>query len=159
MYIRKFIVHEVSSSAVTETIPKEFMKTLSLISLFVCAALCARAAELVWQTDLTKAQAKARAENKMVLINFTGDFGWCSECKNFEAEVLKDDAFQQYARTNFVLVEMKVANKTLEEKYDIHAWPTLVLLNAKGDTLHIKISFRKDEDAKAVVDEIESHRK
>jgi hypothetical protein len=32
----------------------------------------ASAAELSWLTDLAKAQAQAKAENKAVLLNFTG---------------------------------------------------------------------------------------
>ena len=135
------------------------MKEFLLISMLTCAVLSVRAAELDGQTDLAKAQAKAKVENKTVLLNFTGDFSWCGDCKNFEAEVLKHPEFQEYARTNLVVLELKEANKTLEEKYDVHAWPTLVLLSARGDTLHTKRGYRNGEGVKAVIDEIEPHRK
>ncbi len=36
------------------------------------ALLQAAAAEADWQTDLAKAQATAKAEKKMVLLDFTG---------------------------------------------------------------------------------------
>ena len=36
----------------------------------------ANAAESTWLTDVPKAQAQAKAENKMVLLDFTGS-DWC----------------------------------------------------------------------------------
>jgi thioredoxin-related protein len=134
------------------------MKQFSIIALFVCAALWTRAADLEWQTDLTKALAKAKMENRTVLLNFMGDWSWCSDCKNFDAEVLKTATFQEYARTNFVLVELKETNQALEKKHDIHAWPTLILMDVKGEAIHKKIGYSKGEGAKAVIEEIELHR-
>ena len=49
------------------------MKKLLLGSVVACFALLpARAGDLTWHTDLAKAQALARAEKKMVLLDFTG---------------------------------------------------------------------------------------
>ena len=49
------------------------MKKLLLGSVVACFALLpARGGDLTWHTDLAKAQALARAEKKMVLLDFTG---------------------------------------------------------------------------------------
>ena len=48
------------------------MKKLVLCLTLGLALLSARAAESAWLTDLPKAQAQAKAENKMVFLNFTG---------------------------------------------------------------------------------------
>ena len=63
------------------------MKKL-LIGLLVAGAfakLCAAEAE--WLTDLPTALAKAKAEQKMVLLDFTGS-DWCGWCIKFNKEVL-----------------------------------------------------------------------
>jgi len=49
------------------------MKKLLLGCVLVCFTLLqARTGDLTWHTDLAKAQALAKAEKKMVLIDFTG---------------------------------------------------------------------------------------
>ena len=119
------------------------MKKL-LIGLLVAGAfakLCAAEAE--WMTDLRAALAKAKAEKKMVLLDFTGS-DWCGWCIKFNQEVLSQSAFTDYAAKNFVLVEvdfprkkelgakLKKANDALQDKYKIDGFPTLVALNSRG---------------------------
>src|SRR5437899_11282386 len=86
------------------------MKKL-LIGLLVAGAfakLCAAEAE--WMTDLRAALAKAKAEKKMVLLDFTGS-DWCGWCIKFNQEVLSQSAFTDYAAKNFVLVEVDFPRK------------------------------------------------
>ena len=54
------------------------------------------AAEAIWLTDLPKAQAQAKTENKIVLLNFTGS-DWCGWCIKFKKDVLDTPEFQAYA--------------------------------------------------------------
>ena len=59
------------------------MKTL-LARFFIALLLCltilpAPAGELVWLTDLAKAQAQAKVEKKSVLLVFHGS-DWCPPC-------------------------------------------------------------------------------
>ena len=63
-----------------------------------------------WLTDLPQAQAQAKAENKIVLLDFTGS-DWCGWCIKFKKEVLDTQAFQDYAAKNVVLVEVDFPNK------------------------------------------------
>ena len=51
---------------------KVSMRKLVFTLLLGTALLRAGAAELAWSTDLPKAQAQAKAEKKMVLLEFTG---------------------------------------------------------------------------------------
>ena len=72
---------------------------------------------------------KAKAEKKMVLMDFTGS-DWCPPCKALHKNVLTSPEFEAYADKNLVLVEvdfprtkpqteeLKAANKALAEKYD-----------------------------------------
>lgn len=105
-----------------------------------------RADKLEWGTDLAKAQAKAKAENKKVLINFTGS-DWCGFCIKLDKEVFSTPEFQEYAAKNLVLVEadfpnsktlpadLKAANAKLKEQHKVRGYPTLVLLGSDGTKL------------------------
>jgi thioredoxin-related protein len=103
-------------------------------------------AEAEWLTDMAKAQEKAKAEKKLILVNFTGS-DWCPPCMRMKAEVLTQKEFVEYAQKNLVLVEadfprrtaqsaaLKRSNQALQKKYGIQAYPTFVLLDAAGKEL------------------------
>jgi len=103
----------------------------------------ARGEELKWLTDLPKAQAQARAQHKMVMLDFTGS-DWCPACIRLNKEVFSQPEFADYAKQNLVLVEvdfprnkeqpesLKKANQALQEKYKIDGFPTIIVLDANG---------------------------
>jgi thioredoxin-related protein len=107
------------------------------------ALLQAGAAELPWMTDLPKAQAKAKAENKLVMVDFTGS-DWCGWCIKLNKEVFSQPEFVEYAKKSLVPVEidfprkkqqsaeLKKANQALQEKYKIQGYPTIIVLNSEG---------------------------
>lgn len=110
----------------------------------VCWALVqAGAEELQWMTDLPKAQEKAKAENKLVLMDFTGS-DWCPWCIKLNKEVFSQPEFVAYAKKNLVPVEVdfprnkqqsaeqKEANQKLQEKYKIEGYPTVIVLDSQG---------------------------
>jgi protein disulfide-isomerase len=113
------------------------------IALLACLALRAGAAESTWLTDLPKAQAKAKEDNRLVLMDFTGS-DWCPWCIKLKREVFSTPQFEHYAKTNLVLVEvdfpqhkqqsaeLKKANKALEDTYQIRGYPTVVVLSSQG---------------------------
>ena len=84
--------------------------TKLLIAMLAATVLwLVNAAESTWLTDLPKAQAQAKAENKIVLMDFTGS-DWCGWCIKFHKEVLDTPEFQAYAAKNVELVERSTAN-------------------------------------------------
>lgn len=119
------------------------MKKIAIGLLACWAVLQAGADELKWLTDLPKAQAKAKDENKLVLIDFTGS-DWCPWCIKLDREILTKPEFVEYAQKNLVAVEidfprhktqpeeLKKANKDLQEKYEIKGYPTVIVLNGEG---------------------------
>src|SRR5262245_3196654 len=126
------------------------MKTISSW-LFLGAVLVmareAGASDLVWSTDYSKAQTQAKAEKKLVLLFFHGS-DWCPTCKEMQQQVLDSPEFAGYARQALVLVdvdfpeqgkqsdELKRANAALKVKFNTgENFPSIVLLNAGGDTL------------------------
>ena len=119
------------------------MKRTAIGLLAVFALVQAGAAELEWLTDLPRAQAKAKTENKMVLLDFTGS-DWCIWCVRLKDEIFSKPEFAEYAKKNLVLVEVdfprqkpiseqqKKANRALAEKYGIRGYPTLIILDRNG---------------------------
>jgi protein disulfide-isomerase len=129
------------------------MKKLILMAMVAGGlALAASAAELQWLTDLPKAQAKAKAENKLVLMDFTGS-DWCSWCVKLDKEVFSKPEFVAYAKKNLVLVyvdfprkkalppKQKEANDALKATYKVSGFPTLIGLNSKGDKVFEQVGY------------------
>jgi protein disulfide-isomerase len=100
--------------------------------------------KLNWETNLEQAVAQAKKENKAVLVNFTGS-DWCIWCKRLNSEVFSQKEFEEYANKKLVLVKLdfprdiqqtdatKLYNNTLAQKYGIEGFPTILILNSKGD--------------------------
>jgi protein disulfide-isomerase len=110
------------------------------------------AEELEWLTDVPAAVAKAKAENKMVLLDFTGS-DWCGWCMKLKAEVFEKPAFIAYAKANFVMVELdyphktpqsdalKEANAALAKQYGISGYPTVIVLNGAGEQVDKTVGY------------------
>jgi len=122
------------------------MKTMFRGVLLSFIALRLAAAEGEWLTDLAKAQAQAKAEKKMVLMDFTGS-DWCPPCKALHRNVLTSSEFLNYAKENLVLLAVdfprskpqseavRTANEELANKFAVDTFPTIILLDAKGEKL------------------------
>jgi protein disulfide-isomerase len=103
----------------------------------------AGAADLHWQTDLTQALTRAKAEKKLVLMDFTGS-DWCEPCQLLEKAILDQPEFAAYASTNLVLLQadfplkkpqtdtLKAANQALAQKFKVEGYPTLIALKSDG---------------------------
>ena len=106
-------------------------------------AWAASGAGLPWLTDLPQALAKAKAENKKVLVDFTGS-DWCPWCIKLQKEIFQQDAFVEFAKKNLVLVEvdfprakaqsaeLKRANQALLKQYGIEGYPTVLVFDSQG---------------------------
>lgn len=137
----------------------------------LAATICwqVNAAETTWLTDLPKAQKQAKAENKIVLMDFTGS-DWCGWCIKFRKEVLDTDEFKAYAAKNMVLVELdfpkkkaqsddlKKANKALKAQYKINGFPSLVVLDKDGKEIGRQVGFAEG-GPKAFIAKLEKFKK
>ena len=120
-----------------------------LASFVLCAAfvvllsISAAEAKPGWLTDFKKAQAQAKTDNKLMLVDFTGS-DWCGWCIKLDKEVFGKPEFQEYATKNLVLMEvdfprrkeqsssLKAQNEKLAEQYGIEGFPTILVLDAQG---------------------------
>ena len=99
-----------------------------------------------WETDFDKAKAKAKEENKYILIDFSGS-DWCGWCIKLDKEVFSQSAFKNYAKDNLVLLlvdwpqsaankaEIQAKSRPLMEKYGVNSFPTVILLDPNGQPI------------------------
>lgn len=98
---------------------------------------------LTWESNFETALQKAKAENKAVLVNFTGS-DWCQWCIKLSDEVFSKSEFADYAEENLILVkldfprsieqsnETKMYNNQLAQRYGVQGFPTILLFNPQG---------------------------
>jgi protein disulfide-isomerase len=103
-----------------------------------------------WTEDYAAAAARAKKENKMLLLDFTGS-DWCSWCHRTDKEVFDTQKFKDFADQNLILVkvdfpksrplsdEVRAQNAKLQEKYGVEGYPTLIVLSADE-----KVVFKQD---------------
>ncbi len=143
------------------------MKAITRFASFTAvAALSASAfasAPQGWSTDLDAAFKKAKADNKSVLVEFTGS-DWCPPCIAMRKNVFSTKEFVAAASKNFLLVELdfpkgnkEVAekNQPWAEKYKIEGFPTVILFSPEGKefTRFFASQFPKTEDFLKHLDE------
>ena len=118
-----------------------------LAAMLLClGTMSAFAQEAGWTDDYSKAVGKAKAENKAILLDFTGS-DWCGWCMKMKQETLNTPQFTTYAQQNLVLVTVDFPHKTqlapatkqqnekLDAKYQADGFPTFVLIDKFGKEL------------------------
>ena len=125
----------------------------------------AHASDLDWSTDFPQALVQAKADGKMVLLDFTGS-DWCPWCIKFDHDVLSTAQFTTYARNKLELVlvdfpraksqsnALKQANRDLAKRYNVSVFPTFVLVNYAGSELGRQVGYGKGEP-NAFISELE----
>jgi len=93
--------------------------------------------------DLKAAVAKAKAENKIVFLDFTGS-DWCPPCIELREKIFSQPEFMTYAESNLVLLTVDfplkfrlppdagATNDLLSAQFDAEGVPTFVALNGDG---------------------------
>ena len=126
-------------------------------------------AELSWLTDYKQAEQQAKANNKLLLLDFTGS-DWCGFCIVLNREVFSRPQFKEYADKNLVLMEVdfprrkvqtnavKMQNEALAEKYRIEGFPTIIVLNGDGKKVG-EFGYTPGGGPEAFIAELEKLRK
>ncbi len=94
-----------------------------------------------WVTDIHEAYRIANAENKKILIDFTGS-DWCGWCKKLEKEIFSKPEFKSWADDNLVKLfidapqgiklsnEQIKHNQTISQLLGIQGYPSIWLLDS-----------------------------
>jgi thioredoxin-related protein len=147
------------------------VRKLVVITAFLASLLAIGAAwaQGDWETNYKKAQEEAKAQGKLLFLEFTGS-DWCGPCILMDREVLSKPEFKDYAKKNLVLVEVdfprrkmqpdevRKQNMELAERYQVEVFPTLIVLNGEGKLVW-KFYGLYEDGPTAFVSELEKVRK
>lgn len=113
------------------------MKKVFLYIVFAFLSFTSFAQEgVTWHTDMTKAIAISKEENKPIFLFFTGS-DWCGWCIRLQNEVFKTPEFATWAKEKVVLVELdfprrkqleeniKNQNNQLQQLFQVRGYPTV----------------------------------
>lgn len=100
---------------------------------------------LNWQPDYNRAVALARSSSKPILILFTGTT-WCPACMILERSVLTKPEFARAVGDKLVFLKAEFSNYTMDsiqsspykfllDRYQVDSFPTMIAINADGQTL------------------------
>ena len=99
-----------------------------------------------WLTDYRKAQSISAQTQRDILLSFTS-YDSSEWCQKLDTEVYQKEEFKEYAKKNLVLVRvdfptkteqaatLKQQNTSLAEQFNIRGYPSMVLMNAKGQKI------------------------
>lgn len=102
-----------------------------------------------WKTDFEAAKNEATAQNKYILLVFSGS-DWCGPCIKLDRDIWQSAVFKEYAKNNLIMeradfpkkkqnqlaAELKKSNQDLAEKFNKDGmFPLVVLLDKNGKVL------------------------
>ncbi|MGD1945125.1 MAG: thioredoxin family protein [Croceivirga sp.] len=102
-----------------------------------------------WQTNFDSALAEALAENKPLLLVFSGS-DWCAPCIKLDRSIWQSEEFQTHSEKNYVLYKadfprkkknqldksISIQNNALAERYNPKGYlPLVLILNENGEVL------------------------
>lgn len=124
--------------------------------------------DLNWQQKFSRATSKAKSSKKPMLIFFTGS-DWCGPCKMLKADFFETQEFAKLAKKEFILYEADFPrnknlvstnqakeNAVLKKKYEISSFPTIVIIDSKGELLGKRKGYNLLRDASYHFDFIKS---
>lgn len=119
-----------------------------------------------WHDSLTAAIAEAKANDKLILADFTGS-DWCHYCVKLKKEVFDTPEFKSWASDNVVLLELdfpkrsqlspavREQNEMLKSRFNITSYPTVLLLDAEGN-IQAKMGYERGKSSSQWVQLAES---
>jgi thiol:disulfide interchange protein len=107
-------------------------------------------AELVKWVALAQAPQQARTSGKLIMYDFSA--AWCGPCRTMDAAVFRDRASASHI--NALVVPVRVVDRRqedgrntsdiegLQRRYEVRAFPTVVIADAEGEVLGRMEGFR-----------------
>jgi thioredoxin-related protein len=133
--------------------PNDMMKTMKASVFALVAAFTVSLVQAGdYLTDFEAGKKKAAAENKALLVKFTGS-DWCQPCMKLEKEVFSKSSFKKAVAKDFVVVVLDfpqkkklpkdeaAANKKVAKQYNLEGYPTVMLMDAQGKVFKLLSSY------------------
>ena len=99
------------------------------------------------KTSFSEAQQQAQTTGKPMLVDVYAV--WCGPCKKLDKMVFSDAEAGDYLNNNFVCLKVdgeKGEGPGMMEKFGIHGYPTVLVLDAQGNEIDRVVGFGGDKD-------------
>jgi len=119
------------------------LKKPALLFLIFISSLSSVFGDSTWLTSIEDAKKAAKAENKLVMIKFSGS-DWCPPCIGMDKEVFTKSEFLEEAKKSYILVvidtprkdpakaEMTKQNQKLMTEMNVKGLPFMILMDEEG---------------------------
>lgn len=109
-----------------------------------------------FEGTFNEALAQADKDKKLVFLDIYAV--WCGPCKRLKATTFKDQAVGEYFNKRFVNIAIdgeKGEGPALAQKLKLTAYPTLYVLDAKGNVVRKIVGYRTAEQLLAEIKMLE----
>ena len=135
---------------------QKLLSGLLTFALMTTIQLASAQEPIQWLHSLPEAQAKAKAENRVLLVHFWSTT--CPPCRKLESTVFPNPRFKQTIGNGFVPVKVNINDhKDVARRYRIQRIPTDVFLTAEGAEVFRTISPQDPEAYVGLLDRIHDH--
>ena len=148
----------------------KLLRVPAFLLLLAGLVLPASAAYEGWMTDLDAGRARAAAENKRLVVEFTGST-WCPPCKALHAEVLTSAEFKAWAQDKVLVMldfpragertpEKVAANPELaklmklKDEFGVSGFPTLFVFDPAGRPLGKQVGYGRGQGPAAYLKQL-----
>jgi len=124
------------------------MKNIILIAacFLNLSVLSAQGINFVENMTFEQIQAKAKAEGKLIFMDCYTT--WCGPCKMLNSRTFPDPELGAYFNSKFINVKMdmeKGEGPSLQAKFGVRAYPTLLWIDAEGTVKHRAMGFMEPQ--------------
>lgn len=113
-------------------------KLVIILAIFISINNVISAQGVVFIHDIEEAINIAKKENKLVFVDFYTS--WCGPCKHLAKNIFPQKKVGSFFNSHFVNCKIQCDDngkgKLLGDKYEIHAYPTLMLIDCNGEIVH-----------------------
>lgn len=98
--------------------------------------------QIYFQGNLDQAMAQAKAEKKLVLLDFFSP-GWGS-CVLLGQQVFENKKFEEFFKTNFIVFRANIqepGGEEVFEKFNVSATPTVLILTPAGEEIDWHVGY------------------
>jgi thiol:disulfide interchange protein len=119
------------------------MKKFLLVCFVLLLSVSAASAEVKFEKlTLKEAVAKAKKENKIVMVDFYTD--WCSWCKVLDQKVYSDEAFGNYAGSNIICIKLDAEREGIADAqaFGVRGYPTIAFIGGDGKEIDRIVGYK-----------------